>query len=406
MNLSNYISRNISTQTKDRFSKPIVYISIISVALGVSVLILVFAITSGFRKEIENKVIGFGSHIEISFFDDNASYQKTPIEKNAAFLTQIKKLDNVKKIQAYALKAGIIKTSDEIEGIVLKGLDTHYDVSFFQTHLVRGKVLHLTDTSTSNEAIISESLANKLHLDTGSRMLVYFVQDPPRQRMFRVCGIYKSELSSFDQTYALCDLKHIQKLNDWNEHQIDGFEILLHDFSQLEKTNTLINQIIPFHLISQTIVTRNQDLFNWIGLFDQNIIVLLVLIIIVISISVISTQLTLMLEQIPTIGILKTLGCTNQHIRNIFLHISSRILIKGLIIGNAIGLILCLIQKHFHLIKLNPDNYYMSHVPIDIVWYHPVLINILIITISLFMLSFPTYFVGRKINITDSIRLE
>lgn len=139
MNLSNYISRNISTQTKDRFSKPIVYISIISVALGVSVLILVFAITSGFRKEIENKVIGFGSHIEISFFDDNASYQKTPIEKNAAFLTQIKKLDNVKKIQAYALKAGIIKTSDEIEGIVLKGLDTHYDVSFFQTHLVREK---------------------------------------------------------------------------------------------------------------------------------------------------------------------------------------------------------------------------------------------------------------------------
>lgn len=406
MNLSSYISKKIRTNKSNRFSKPIVNISIISIALGVSVLILVFAITAGFRKEIENKVIGFGSHIEIAYFDDNVSYQKTPVQKNASYLSQIKKLDNVKKVQPFALKAGIIKTSDQIEGIALKGLDTNYDLSFFKHHLIKGNLLALNDSSTSNEILISQALSDKLLLDTGNKMLLYFVQDPPRQRVFKVCGIYKTDLSSFDKTYALCDLKHIQKLNDWDVNQVDGFEILLKDFDLLEQTNTQINDIIPFYLLSQTIIDKNKDLFNWIGLFDQNILVLLILIIIVISVSVISTQLTLMLEQIPTIGILKTLGCNHRHIRDIFLHISNVILLKGLLLGNAIGFLLCFIQKQFHFVRLNPDNYFMSYVPIEVVWYHPLLINALIIVISLFLLTFSAFFVSKKNKITESIRLE
>lgn len=406
MHINKYIAQRLRSNKSNRFSKPIVNISIISIALGVCVMIVVFAVTTGFRHEIERKVIGFGSHISITYFDNNESYQKVPIAKNASFLPYIQSIENVKNIQPYAIKAGIIKAEEDIEGIVLKGLDASYNMSFFQRHLVKGNLFKLQDSITSNEIIISLSVAKKLHLDTGNKMLVYFVQDPPRQRVFNICGIYKTDLTSYDKTYALCDIKHIQKLNDWNENQIDGFEIILNDFNKMNQTNQQINNIIPFDLISQTIVSRNKDLFRWIGLFDQNILVLLILIIVVIAISIISTQLTLMLEQIPTIGILKTIGCDYKDIRNIFLHLSSVIVVKGLVVGNATGLIVCFIQHTFHLIKLNPDNYFMSYVPIDIMWYHLILINIIVIVSSMIVLLFPAYFVTRKIKIIEAIRFE
>lgn len=406
MNFTNFISNRILKSKSHRFSKPIVTISIISIALGVCVLILVFAITTGFRSEIQNKVIGFGSHIEISYFDNNESYQKIPIYKNSSFVTQIKQMPNVKNIQVYASKAGILKTKDEIEGIVLKGIDVDYDHSFFSKHLVKGEIIKLRDSTIVNDILISEITAKRLHLDTGSKLIIYFVQDPPRQRVFIVKGIYKTDMASFDERYAVCDLKIIQKLNDWNRDQIDGFEINVFDFNKLDITNDEINDLIPCNLNAQTIVSRNKSLIDWIGLFDQNMSVLLLLIIIVICISVISTQLTLILEQISTIGILKTLGCNHRNIRNIFLHISTLILIKGLLIGNAVGLFLCFIQNQWHIITLNPQNYYMSYVPIEIIGSHLLIINGLVVIVSLSVLIIPAYFVTRKIQIVDAIRYE
>lgn len=406
MKFSSFISSRILKSKSHRFSKPIVNISIISIALGVCVLILVFAITAGFRKEIQDKVIGFGSHIEITYFDNNESYQKVPIDKNSSYVSQIQGLPNVKSIHTYAMKAGIVKTESEIEGIVLKGVDDGYDFSFFQKHLVKGELLHIHDSNTVNDILISETIAIRLHLDTGSKLLIYFVQDPPRQRIFKVKGIYKTDMTSYDETFALCDLKHIQKLNDWTRDQIDGFEITLYDFDQLEKTNDEINAMIPYDLIAQTIISRNKNLFDWIGLFDQNILILLILIIIVICISVVSTQLTLILEQISTIGILKTLGCNHTTIRNIFLNISGSILLKGLLAGNSIGLFLCFMQHQFHVIKLNPQNYFMPYVTIEVVWYHLVMINVFVLLASLLVLIFPAYFVTRKIQIVDSIRFK
>lgn len=406
MNFTNFISNRILKSKSHRFSKPIVTISIISIALGVCVLILVFAVTTGFRSEIQNKVIGFGSHIEISYFDNNESYQKIPIHKNSSFVFQIKQMPNVKNIQVYASKAGILKTEDEIEGIVLKGIDVDYDHLFFSKHLVKGEIIKLRDSAIVNDILISEITAKRLHLDTGSKLIIYFVQEPPRQRVFIVKGIYKTDMASFDERYAVCDLKIIQKLNDWNRDQIDGFEINVFDFNQLDITNDEINDLIPYNLNAQTIVSRNKSLFDWIGLFDQNISVLLILIIIVICISVISTQLTLILEQISTIGILKTLGCTHKNIRNIFLHISTLILIKGLLIGNAVGLFLCFIQNQWHIIKLNPQNYYMSYVPIEIIGTHLLIINGLVVIASVAVLIIPAYFVTRKIQIVDAIRYE
>ncbi len=404
MSFNNFISKKIRKSKDQRFSKPIVSISIVSVALGVCVLILVFAVTTGFRREIQNKIIGFGSHIEVTYFDNNESYQKVPIEKHPGFYNEIKALPNVKSMDAFAMKAGIIKAENEIETIVLKGIDEKYKLDFFKKHIVKGKIIHLSDSLTSNEILISQTTADRLHLDIGNKMLIYFVQDPPRQRVFKISGIYKTDMSTYDQTIALCDLKHIQKLNEWNNQQIDGFEITLNDFSQLDATNDAINNIIPYNLISKTIVARNKEIFDWIGLFDQNILVLLILILIVICISVISTQLTLILEQISTIGVLKTMGCSSLNISSIFIYISSHILIKGMLIGNGIGLSICWLQNKYHLISLNPENYYMSYVPIDVEWTHLLLINGIVCAISLIVLLFPAYFVTKKIQIIDAIQ--
>ena len=404
MSFSNFISKKIRKSKDHRFSKPIVFISIVSVALGVCVLILVFAVTTGFRSKIQEKVIGFGSHIEITYYDNNESYQKHPIEKNPVFLNQIKTLPNVKSMDAFAMKAGIIKTENEIEPIVLKGVEEDYNLDFFKKNLVKGKVFKLVDTLTSNEILISKTIADRLHLDINSKIFLYFVQDPPRQRVFKIIGIYKTDMTNFDKTIAICDLKHIQKLNDWTNNQVDGFEISLHNFNQLNTTNDAINNIIPYDLISKTVVTRNKEIFDWIGLFDQNILVLLILVIIVICISVISTQLTLILEQISTIGILKTMGCNILIIRNIFVNISINILMKGLLIGNGIGLLICFIQHKFHLFTLNPENYYMSYIPIDVRWTHLLLVNSIVIATSLTILLLSAYFVTKKIQIVDSIR--
>ncbi|NLJ82955.1 MAG: ABC transporter permease, partial [Bacteroidales bacterium] len=225
MNLSRFISNKIQKNKSQRFSKPVVVISTISVALGVCVLILVFAITTGFRQEIQNKIVGFGSHIEITYYDDNESYQKKPIEKSPVFLDEIKALPNVDFVQPFAMKAGIIKMKDEIDAVVLKGVDKGYNLSFFEKHLVQGRNIHISDSVSSNEVLLSETIANRLQLKIDDKMVVYFVQEPPRQRVFKITGIYKTDLSNYDQTIAICDIKHIQKLNDWTNEQIEGFEI-------------------------------------------------------------------------------------------------------------------------------------------------------------------------------------
>ncbi len=406
MNLSRFISNKIQKNKSQRFSKPVVVISTISVALGVCVLILVFAITTGFRQEIQNKIVGFGSHIEITYYDDNESYQKKPIEKSPVFLDEIEALPNVDFVQPFAMKAGIIKMKDEIDAVVLKGVDKEYNLSFFEKHLVQGRNIHISDSVSSNEILLSETIANRLQLKIDDKMVVYFVQEPPRQRVFKVTGIYKTDLSNYDQTIAICDIKHIQKLNDWTNEQIEGFEIVLHDFNQLNKTNEAINDIIPYDLISKTIINRNKEIFDWIGLFDQNVLVLLILVVIVICISIISTQLTLMLEQISTIGILKTIGCNELTIRNVFVHISTNILLKGMLIGNGIGLILCFLQSKLHFISLNPENYYMSYVPIDVRWEHLLLTNGVVGIISVCILLLPAYYVTKKVQVVDSIRFS
>ncbi len=406
MNLSYLLSKKLIPKDNQRISRPILIISIISVALGVGILIIAFAITTGFKSEIREKIVGFGSHIEIVHFDNNNSYESSPIDNDFDFYKDIQNLENVSSIQSVATKAGIVQGDNDIEGVVFRGIGKDYNSSFFEKHLVKGRFIQMQDSSTSNEIIISELLANKLQLDTGQRLFSYFVQNPVRQRVFKITGIYNTGLGTYDKNTIISDIRQIQKLNDWEKNQVSGIEVLIRNFDKIDLTNDQINDLLPPDMQSSTIIERNRDIFDWMDLFNQNVYILIILIVIITTVSLISTQLTISLEHIATIGILKTLGCTNATIRNIFLYISARILGFGLLFGNIVALLFCYLQGTFNLIKLNPENYYVSSVPIEVNIWHVLLINTGTILISIAILIIPSYFVAKKTKAIDALRME
>ena len=406
MNFSFFLSRKLIHRDSKRVSKPVVMISIITVALGICILLLTFAITAGFRNEIRDKVVGFGSHIEIAHFDNNFSYESSPVFINTQLISSIKRIKGVANIQPFTTKAGIVKTENDVEGVVFKGIDARYDSLFFVKNLVKGNFLLLSDSTTSNDVLVSETLAKKLQLDVGQKFMAFFIQNPVRQRMFTIKGIYNTGFGTYDKTYIICDIAHLQKLNDWKNDCVGGLEILIDDFDNINRINNAVNDVLPYDLQSTTIIDRNRDIFDWIRLFDQNVLILIFLVVITTGVSLISTQLILSLEHISTIGLLKSLGCTTTAIRNIFLFLSARILSLGLLFGNAIGLLFCLVQNRFHLITLNPDNYYVSYVPVDVQCLHVILINIGAILISFSVLIIPAHFVARRTSAINALRMD
>jgi lipoprotein-releasing system permease protein len=406
LNLSFFISRKLIPRDSQRVSKPVVVISIITVALGICILLLTFAITAGFRNEIRGKIVGFGSHIEVTHFDNNYSYESSPVFINKQLTTNIKQIKGVVHLQPFTTKAGIVKKEEDVEGVVFKGIDARYDSRFFVKNLVKGTFLSLNDSTTSNDVLISETLSKKLQLDTGQKFTAFFIQNPVRQRLFTIRGIYNTGLGTFDKTHIFCDIAHLQKLNDWQNNCVGGLEILTDDFEKIDRINSAVNDVLPYDLQSTTIIDRNRDIFDWIKLFDQNVLILIFLVIITTGVSLISTQLILSLEHISTIGLLKALGCTTAVIRNIFLFISAKILCLGLVIGNAIGLLFCFLQNNFHLLSLNPDNYYVAYVPVDVQWLHVVFINIGAVLVSFAVLLVPTHFVAKRTSAIRALRMD
>ena len=406
MNFSLFLSQKLIPKNSKRVSKPVVIISVVSVSLGICILLLTFAITVGFRNEIRNKVIGFGSHIEVAHFDNNYSYESSPVFIDNQLIKSLKQIDGVVGIQPFTTKAGIVKTQEDVEGVVFKGIDASYDSSFFVKNLVKGTFIALSDSSTSNDVIVSETLANKLQLDTGQKFTAFFIQNPVRQRVFTIKGIYNTGLGSYDKTFIICDMAHLQKLNDWRSDCVGGVEILIDDFEQIDFINERVSNVLPYDLRPTTIIERNRDIFDWIRLFDQNVLILVILVVIISGISLVSTQFILALEHISTIGLLKALGCTTADIRNVFLFLSAKILGLGLLFGNAAGLFFCFVQSHFHLIPLNPDNYYVSYVPIDVQWLQVILINLGAILLSFAVLVIPAHFVARRTSAINTLRMD
>lgn len=413
MNLELYIAKKITYKNKSdkQISRPIISIATLGIALGLSVMILAIAIVTGFKAGITEKLTGFGSHIQISNYDNNNSFETYPIDQNLIPIDRLSKIKEIRHIQTYATKPGIIKT-DEVQGIVLNGVSFNHDWSFFKDKLVEGEIINMTPSKKSNQILISEKLANLLHLKVGEKLIMYFVQQPIRQRAFIISGIFNSGMDEFDKLFVICDIRHIQKLNNWEDNQVSGIEITLNDFQKLDKTKELIQDNITgiFSDDGSTFKVRSikqkyPQIFNWLEMLDVNVWIILGLMILVAGFNMVSGLLIIILEKTNMIGILKALGTDNWSVRKIFLYQSAMIIGKGMLLGNIIGIGICLIQYHFELISLDPVNYYLDTVPINLNGFHLLLLNLgtLIATVS--MLLVPSYWI-TKITPSKAIKFD
>lgn len=414
MNLELFIARKIhfSKEGNRQVTPPAVRIAIVGVALGLAVMILSVAIVIGFKKEVRNKVIGFGSHIQITNFDNNSSYETTPIAVSDSLLQALQEFPGIKHIEGYATKMGILKTDSDFQGVVLKGIDTDYDWSFFRNNLKEGELLTIDPKKTSTDVIISRYLSDLLGLKLGDSILTYFVQEDVRARKFNIAGIYETGFMDYDKLFVLADIKQIRRLNGWEKDEVSGLELLVDDYDKLDQ----IAEDLYFNLVEKqdrhgnTYFTRsikemNPMIFNWLDVLDVNVVVILILIFAVAGFTMISGLLIIILERTNMIGILKALGENNVSIRKIFLYISFFLIGKGMLWGNVVGIAICLIQSHFRIIKLDPSIYYLDAVPIDLSIVSLILLNIGTLCASMLMMLGPSYLI-TKIDPAKSIRFE
>jgi lipoprotein-releasing system permease protein len=360
-----------------------------------AVMLLAVAIVSGFKSQIRDKVIGFGSHIQILHYDTRNYLEPNPVRKDAELFATVLEHPNVEHIQVFANKPGIIKTREEIEGVMLKGIDTDFKNSFFTERLLEGTFFTVNDTAVTNDVVISKNIADKLNLKLGDNLVMYFFRDVTRVRKFNISGIYRTGLEEFDRLYVLADIKHIQRLNDWDPAFVSGFEIQVNDFSRVEEIAEEVNEEIGFDLNAVTIRDLNPQIFDWLDLQDINVKIILTLMILVAGINMISTLLIIILEKIRTIGILKALGMHNGGIRRIFLINASFIIGKGLLWGNFFGLLFCFLQYKFNFIKLDEASYYISSVPIHLEIADVLLLNLGTLAICILMMLLPSYIITR-----------
>lgn len=406
MNFEYFISRRIRTRTGESFSRPIIRVSIGGIALGLAVMLISVAILKGFQKEISEKVVGFGSHIQISHFDSNNSYEPTAIKINNEDLEKIKSLKGVNQINSFGLKAGIIKTEEQIHGAVLKGINKSYDWKFFNDRMIEGKVPTFSDTAASTDILISKRIADLLNFKVGSNIRMYFIiNDQVRGRKFTVSGIYETGLTEFDEMYIIGDISHIQKLNNWISGEVSGYEIKISDFESIDEISESIYSVIGYDLNTQTIKQLYPQIFDWIEIQDLNVLIILILMTLVSGITIISTLLILILEHTRDIGILKAMGASVNSIRKIFMYTSLYITLYGVLWGNIIALVLIYLQKQFGLIPLPAESYFLSDVPVAISIWQILLINIATIVICYLMMLIPS-FVVKYISPVKAIRFE
>lgn len=384
------------------FSRPINIIAIIGIALGLAVMILAVSILTGFKQQIRDKVAGFGAHIQVVNFDSNISYETIPVSSDQPFIEKINNNTIISNIQVFATKAGIIKTQDNMQGVVLKGVGSDYDWSFFEDNLVEGELITVNDSVRSDMVLISKKISDMLGLKLGDSFSMFFVQDPPRMRKFTVAGIYETSLEEFDKTYLFCDINHIRKLNGWKDDQVSGFEILLSDFDRLDELTVTVRDAIGYQVTVEeeqlkvtNIRTRYPQIFDWLGFQDTNVIIILVLMILVAGFNMISGLLILILEKTNMIGILKAMGARNRVIRNIFLYQAGWLISKGLLWGNAIGIGFALLQQKTGLISLDPSSYYLKSVPVNLDPVHIVILNAGTMAAIILMLLIPSQLIAR-----------
>jgi len=393
-------------------SPPAVRVATVSIAIGLTVMILSVAVVIGFKKEVREKVIGFGSHIQITNFELNPSYEMKPVAVNDTLMDYLRNQPNILRVEQFATKPGIIKTKDDFQGVIFKGVDEHYNWDFFRSNLVSGAVLNIQPDSILADVLISQTIADKLSLKLDDSFTAYFVQEPLRARKFHIAGIYQTYFSEYDKLFALLDIKQIRRLNQWDDDMVSGLELYVKDYNRLDATADSLYFDLQMRkdrlnntYLTQSIKQIKPEIFDWLSVLDLNVVVILALILVVAGFSMISGLLIIILEKAGMIGTLKALGQNNTSIRKVFLYLSTFLIGKGLLWGNLLALSLCLIQHYFGIVKLNPEVYYLTKVPIDISILFILLINVGTLLITLAMLILPSYVIAN-ISPAKTIRFE
>lgn len=414
MNLPLFIAQRIYRDNDPgrQLSRPAVLIAMTGIAIGLAVMIVAVSVIVGFKKEVRDKIAGFGSHIQITNLRAASPYESLPVSMTEAEIDSLRGQTEIRHVQRYSLKAGMVKTDEAFQGMLLKGVGPEYDVEFFRRHLLEGEMPQFSDTASSNRVIISRSLADKLKLKLGDKIDTYFFQENIRARRLTVAGIYRTNMTEFDNLYLVTDLYTVNRLNRWEADRFSGLELTVNDYSRLEDfTWELASRLegktdrYGQEFCVRNIEQLNPAIFAWLDILDVNIWVILVLMIGVAGFTMISGLLIIIIERTSMIGVLKSLGADNRAIRHLFLWFSVFLIGRGMLWGNIIGLAFYAVQRCFGLFKLDPATYYMDTVPVSFNWWIFLLLNAGTLIASVLMLVGPSYFITR-IRPADSMRYE
>ena len=411
MNLEYFIAKRLITAKdyKSSISAPIIKIAIAAIAIGMVMMIVSVATGIGLQQKIREKVSAFNGHIIISNYDNNQSEATlTPIVKNQKFYPKFNSVAGISHIQAVATKAGIIRTEKAFEGIIFKGVGTDYKWDNIQEYLIAGHLPNLL-SQLNSEVVISQFLADRLQLKVGDAFNTFFIKENQNQlpniRRFKITGIFNSGFQEFDATYIIGDIRHVQRINKWTPNEIGAFEIFVQDFDMIQEVGEEVYQQTPSNLDAKTIIEKYSYIFDWLLLFDFNIIIILGVMILVATINMVVALLVLILERTQMIGILKALGASNWSVRKIFLYNAFYLILRGLLWGNCIGIGVLLIQKYFGIIHLNPENYYVNQAPVYFNLGYIAALNLLTVGVCFLVLLIPSYVI-TKISPIKAIRYE
>ena len=417
MNFPLFIARRIYSDhigDQQKVSKPAIRIAVAGVAIGLAVMIISVCVVLGFKHTIRDKVVGFGSHIQVAnFYTLQSSAIDQPVAIGDSMMNVLEKTEGVKHVQRFAMKQGILKTDNDFLGVMFKGVGPEFDSTFIHKSMVEGSIPHFSDQQSTNRILISKDMASKLRVKAGDRIFAYFIgEGGVRTRRFTISGAYQTNLAQYDKTTCFCDLYTARKLNAWTDDMVTGAELTVNDFKQLSTTaNDIINRVNRTQdqygntFSSKTIRELSPQIFSWLDLLDLNVWIILAIMTAVAVVTMISGLLIIILERTTMIGVLKALGARNSTVRHTFLWFAAFIIGKGLLIGDALALALILLQKLTGFAKLDPQTYYVDVVPVELDWMLIVALNIATMLIALFVLIAPSYLVSH-IHPAKSMRYE
>ena len=414
MNLPFYLAYRIYSGGGHRkaASRPAVLIAMGGIAVGIAIILLSVFVCIGFKRDIRQTVSGFVGDVMISNLEVTSSYDMPAVVVDEELIASLKNLGNIRHMQRFSLKAGVVKTRNAFQGMILKGVGAEYDLRFLKRHLVEGEIPHLSYSASSNEVVISKTIANRLRLKVGDKIDTYFLQDDVRMRRLKITGIYQTNFTDFDSRFLITDLCLVNRLNNWSKEEVSGMELFLRPEADMDEATFDIGTMLDNRTDAngsrycvRNLEMQQPQLFAWLDILDTNIWVILVLVLVVGGFTMISGLLIIIIERTPMIGLMKSLGATNGLIRRVFLWLAAFIVGRGMLIGNLLALLVYVVQSRFHLLALDPETYYMDTVPMYFSWTAFVVLNVLSFLASMAMLILPSYLIAR-VRPSETLRFE